>query len=128
MINLVTTIFIRRQIMNEFVKTLKYFITFNGRATRKEYWTFMLLNIVIVYSLILLPMLKIQMLSIMCAWCLIIYGFIIIIPLITVSVRRLHDTGKSGWWYFINFIPYIGFIYFLVLMLQKSDVGTNRYD
>jgi uncharacterized membrane protein YhaH (DUF805 family) len=114
--------------MEECVRTLKHFTTFNGRATRKEYWTFILLNTVVIYSLVLLPMFEIQMLSTMCAWCFIIYGFIIIIPLITVSVRRLHDIGKSGWWYFVNFIPYVGFIVFLVFMLQRSDVGINRYD
>jgi uncharacterized membrane protein YhaH (DUF805 family) len=44
-----------------------------------------------------------------------------------VTVRRLHDTGKSGWWMLINLIPLIGFIVFLVFMFQDSQMGDNEY-
>lgn len=114
--------------MKDYLKVLRNYATFSGRATRREYWTFMLLSMVIYLSLILLPMSEIQVLSTVCAWCGLFYSVIIIIPMTSVSVRRLHDTGRNGWWYFINLIPYIGFVVFLVFMLQKSDVGPNDYD
>ena len=114
--------------MKEFIKTLKDYISFNGRTTRKDYWLFILFNTTVVLSLMLLPMLKIQILVSMCIWCLFFYTIIITIPAISISIRRLHDIGKSGLWYFINFVPCIGLIVFIAFMLRKGDIGPNEYD
>jgi uncharacterized membrane protein YhaH (DUF805 family) len=56
-----------------------------------------------------------------------IYFVVSIIPSIAVTVRRLHDTNKSGWWYFINFVPFIGPIWLFILMVQEGNVGDNQY-
>ncbi len=56
-----------------------------------------------------------------------LYGLGVFIPSLAVSVRRLHDTNRSGWWVLINFIPIIGFIVFIVFMVQDSQPGTNQY-
>ena len=114
--------------MKEFIKTLKDYISFNGRTTRKDYWLFILFNTTVVLSLMLLPMLKIQILASMCIWCLFFYTIIITIPAISISIRRLHDIGKSGLWYFINFVPCIGLIVFIAFMLRKGDIDPNEYD
>ncbi|HEX8209800.1 MAG TPA: DUF805 domain-containing protein [Longimicrobium sp.] len=55
------------------------------------------------------------------------YSLAAFIPGLSVTVRRLHDTGKSGWWMLINLIPLIGFIVFLVFMFQDSQMGDNEY-
>ncbi|KYK95044.1 DUF805 domain-containing protein, partial [Aggregatibacter actinomycetemcomitans] len=56
-----------------------------------------------------------------------VYGFGVIIPYIAVTVRRLHDTDRSGWWILISFIPLVGSIVLLVFMCFDSQPGTNRF-
>lgn len=113
--------------MNYFFDILrnKYFL-FDGRATRAEYWsyTLTLLGIYILVSVlggILLPE------SVMALVTSIIF-IGTFIPGLGVSVRRMHDINKSGWWIFITLIPIIGSIWFLILTLQKSWPGPTEYD
>lgn len=56
-----------------------------------------------------------------------LYSFAILIPAIAVSIRRLHDTGRSGWWFLICFIPLIGTIVLFVFMVLDSEPGENQY-
>ena len=56
-----------------------------------------------------------------------VYGLFTFLPGLAVLVRRLHDVGKSGWWYFIVFIPIIGVIWLLVLLATDSNPGSNEY-
>jgi uncharacterized membrane protein YhaH (DUF805 family) len=56
-----------------------------------------------------------------------IYAFAILIPGLAVTVRRLHDTGHPGWWYFISLIPIVGSIILLVLLATDSDSEENRF-
>ncbi len=56
-----------------------------------------------------------------------LYGLVVLIPAIAVSVRRLHDTDRTGWWILIGFIPVIGAIVLLVFMLLEGDSGDNQY-
>lgn len=56
-----------------------------------------------------------------------VYGLAVIIPSIAVAVRRLHDIGKSGAWFFISLIPYIGTIWLLVLLCLEGEEGENQY-
>lgn len=51
----------------------------------------------------------------------------LLVPTLAVSVRRLHDIGKGGGWIFINLIPVIGSIWFLILMIKKGESITNRF-
>ena len=108
--------------MTWYIEALKKYTTFSGRSRRKEYWMFMLFNILIsiVFSLIDTLIGLNQILSG-------IYYLVIIIPSIAVAVRRLHDIGKNGWWYFIILIPIIGSIWFFVLMCKDSQYGENQY-
>jgi len=96
------------------------FANFNGRARRKEYWMFVLFNMIfstVAYGLD--NMLGTMFISG-------VYSLAVLIPLIAVSVRRLHDIGKSGWWFLLMFIPFGIFvlIYFFVL---EGDSGRNQY-
>lgn len=96
--------------MDNFIAVLKKYSDFESSSSRKEYWMFVLFNIVF-SSLASIISSKISML----------YSLFIFIPALAVTVRRLHDVGKSGWMLLIIFIPLIGSIWLLYLLLQKGD-------
>ena len=56
-----------------------------------------------------------------------IYDLLVLVPSIAVSVRRMHDTGRSGWWILINFVPLIGWIFFIVFAAEPSKIDGNLY-
>jgi uncharacterized membrane protein YhaH (DUF805 family) len=95
---------------------------FSGRARRKEYWLFTLFNIVIVIVLAALDM-AIGTGGILAG----LYELAILIPALAVTVRRLHDTGRSGWFILIGIIPIVGAIVLLVFAVQDSHSGDNAY-
>jgi uncharacterized membrane protein YhaH (DUF805 family) len=120
--------------LNWYFAALKKYVNFNGRARRKEFWIFILFNLIFFVGALFLTNLSkipsgrvgedlIPNLAIIC----LILTFIGIIPVISVTVRRLHDIGKSGWMFFISFIPLIGGIWILILMLRDSDPDENKY-
>ena len=108
--------------MNWYLEVLKKYAVFRGRARRKEYWLFILFNTIISFALILIeysvggPGIVVGL-----------YYLAVAIPSLAVLVRRLHDTNRSGWWFFINFIPLIGGIIILVFTVQDSQPDENRY-
>lgn len=114
--------------MDWYLKALKQYATFEGRARRKEYWFFALFNFLILVGLSLLDMMfgvyseevGLGLLSTL-------YWLVIIVPSIAVGVRRLHDIGKSGWWLLIGVIPLIGAIVLLVFAVLDSQPGANEY-
>ena len=107
--------------MNWYVEVLKKYVVFEGRARRKEYWYFVLISVIISIILRLIDTaIGINVLAT-------IYGLAVLLPSLGVAVRRLHDTGRSGWWIFINLIPLVGFIIWLVFMFTDSQVGENKY-
>lgn len=108
--------------MSYYLHVWKNFATFSGRARRSEYWMFFLFNTIVSMALFLVDM-ALGTIFILGG----IYGLAAIIPGVAVTVRRLHDTGKSGWWLLITFIPVIGAIAFLVFMFQDSQAGDNEY-
>ena len=91
----------------------------SGRSSRSEYWWFVLGgNLAFMLSVILAGA---------------IHSIFMILPIllmpaaITLVVRRLHDVGKSGWWWFISFVPLVGVIYLIYLFVQEGDAGGNMY-
>ncbi len=108
-----------------------HYADFKGRASRKEYWMFMLTYVVLMVIaglLIALSALFLYEGLIITLVILFMVGmFGLIIPSVAIQVRRLHDIGYSGWWYLIGFIPYIGGIIILVMSALPSEVGTNQY-
>lgn len=114
--------------MKWYLMVLKKYATFSGRARRKEYWMFTLFSIIFSYLTLaldyglfetFLPM-GIGILNV-------IYSLIVFLPGLAVTVRRLHDVGKSGWMIFILLIPVIGWIWFFVLLVKSGDSGENKY-
>lgn len=114
--------------MSWFIIALKKYATFSGRARRKEYWFFVLFYIVFAIVATLIdtttgsydPSMGIGMLGA-------ILAIGLFVPSLAVSVRRLHDTDRSGWWLLIALIPIIGAIWFIVLMVFDSTPGNNRF-
>ncbi len=111
---------------------LRDYVDFSGRASRSEYWWFQL-GVFLIVLILPLMIAGIVFWSTDIFTALIVYyilagmfSLFLIIPSLAVAVRRLHDIGRSGWWYFITFVPLIGGIWFLVLMLTGSD-EENEY-
>jgi len=114
--------------MRWYIKVFKNYAVFRGRAGLKEYWCFALFNIIINLCLALVDS-KTGNLAAEARLGLFgtIYNVVILIPTIAVSVRRLHDTNRKGWWVLLGLIPIIGTIILLVYLVQDSDPGENRY-
>jgi uncharacterized membrane protein YhaH (DUF805 family) len=114
--------------MNWYLEVLKKYATFGGRARRKEYWYYSLFNFLISIVLAVIDGVT-GTYSFEAGMGLLggIYGLAVLIPSIAVSIRRLHDTGRSGWWLLIALIPFIGAIILLVFMVQDSQPGENQY-
>ena len=114
--------------MNWYLEVLKKYAVFSGRARRKEYWFFALFNFLFAMAIGFVdglmgtfnPATGIGTLGL-------IYALAVLIPGIAVTVRRLHDTDRSGWWLLIILIPLIGAIVLLVFMVFDSKPGQNQY-
>lgn len=114
--------------MNYYLKVLQNYATFSGRARRSEYWYFVLFNIIFtVVAIILDKVLGITMQGIGYGPIYCLYALAVFLPGLAVSVRRLHDVGKSGWFFFIVLIPLLGAIWLLVLMFSDGITGENEY-
>jgi uncharacterized membrane protein YhaH (DUF805 family) len=113
--------------MDWYIAVLKKYATFSGRSRRKEYWFFALFNIIISIVLTIVDTLFGTM-SVETGLGLLsgIYSLAVLIPSVAVSIRRLHDIGRSGWWLLIAFIPLLGVLVLLVFMLQDSK-EENEY-
>jgi uncharacterized membrane protein YhaH (DUF805 family) len=114
--------------MNWYLEVLKKYAVFDGRARRKEYWFFVLFNILISMALTLIDRLTGNVdpetgIGILGG----LYAIGVMIPGMAVSVRRLHDTGRNGWWLLITFIPVAGALLFLYFMLLDSNPEGNEY-
>ncbi|HLF98613.1 MAG TPA: DUF805 domain-containing protein [Methylococcaceae bacterium] len=114
--------------MNWYIGVWKKYAVFEGRAHRTEYWMFFLFNILIGIVLAFVD-LATGTLSEETGMGLLggVYTLAVLIPSIAVSVRRLHDTGRSGWWVLVGLIPLLGVIVLLVFMVLDSEPGENSY-
>ena len=123
--------------MNWYLKVVRdNYANFNGRASRQEYWMFTLFMIIfgivaMVADNILGTVFTIgegsYSVSMGYGWIYMIFWLAMILPALAVVVRRLHDTGKSGWFYFIVLIPLVGAVWILILFCTDSNPGENNY-
>lgn len=114
--------------MNWFLEAVKKYAVFAGRARRKEFWFFVLFYLIIFFVLAFIDGMT-GSLSVETGLGLFsgIFMLAMLIPSISVSVRRLHDTNRSGWWYLIGLIPLVGGIVLLVFFVTDGTSGQNDY-
>jgi uncharacterized membrane protein YhaH (DUF805 family) len=113
--------------MNWYMKVLRNYVGFSGRARRAEFWYFALFNLIFAVILTVLD----RVLGLAGENGLgplyVIYLLAIILPSLAVEFRRLHDTDRSAWWILIAFVPIVGFIVLIVFFCQKGTAGQNKY-
>lgn len=108
--------------MNWYLTVLKRYTVFSGRAARTEFWMFALFNFIA--SIILGVVDSVLGLGALLAS---LYSLAVLLPSLGVGIRRLHDTGRSGWWLLISLVPLVGIIVLLVFTIQDSQPGDNQY-
>lgn len=111
-----------------FLQVLTKYSDFSGRSRRKEYWYFILVSLLISIPLLIIDNMtgtfNAQVgLGLLSG----IFSLAILFPSVAVTVRRLHDTGRSGWWFLIAFVPIVGDIVLIVFMVLDSQPGANEY-
>jgi uncharacterized membrane protein YhaH (DUF805 family) len=125
------------QFNNYFIDVIKSkYAQFSGRAPRREYWYFLLFSIIIGFVLGIVDAVAGTMLTlgtdpmgqpILMGMLGMIFNLALLIPSIAIGIRRLHDTGKSGWWLLIGFIPILGALVLLFFFVTPSQEGDNDY-
>ena len=127
-------------LLSAYKSMFRKYAQFKGRSRRSEYWYATLANVILVFLMYIIMMpgfvsvanygtvsdLQATTMAIV-SIIMILYSFAIIIPSLAMGVRRLHDTGKSGWYTLLGLIPYIGSIILIVFMAQDSQRGANQY-
>jgi len=104
-----------------YVEALHKYARFGGRSRRKEYWFFALFNFLIGLALGVVDVFAgLGFISL-------VFALAVFLLALAVTIRRLHDTGRSGWWVLFSFVPVIGFLVLLFFMVQDSEAGANRY-
>jgi uncharacterized membrane protein YhaH (DUF805 family) len=110
--------------VSSYLSAFKNYANFSGRTRRRDYWLFVLVHLAVAL-VSLLPAMLGDGLPFMIPFYL--YFLATLVPVLALIVRRLHDTGKSGWWYLVNFVPLVGEIVFIVFMCIEGEYGPNRY-
>ncbi|RLV61655.1 DUF805 domain-containing protein [Parashewanella curva] len=106
--------------MEHFIGCLKKYADFSGRARRQEYWMFILFYLIFYVVLAVVD-------GLMGTWILTtVLSLGLLVPSLAVGARRLHDTGRSGWWLLIGLIPLIGSIVLLIFFVMDSH-DDNEY-
>jgi uncharacterized membrane protein YhaH (DUF805 family) len=121
--------------MKYYLDVIKNYVKFDGRARRKEYWMFVLFNVIFSFVASIIDSVagltytssgnsygyaSVGIISSL-------YSLAVLLPTIGVGIRRLHDIGKSGWWLLISLVPLAGPIWLLVLLATNGVVGENQY-
>ena len=113
--------------MEWYLKVINSYFDFNGRSRRMEYWMFILINSIISVFCFLLDSILGTVWSIGYGPIYIGYGLAVFVPSLAVTIRRLHDIGKSGWYYLLVIIPIIGPIWLIILFVTEGEQGDNKY-
>ncbi len=122
--------------MKYYLKALQNYTEFSGRSTRSEYWFFVLFNFIFAITAMIIDNIlgttfKMDTINgamiIPYGYIYLLYALAVFLPSLALTVRRLHDVGKSGWFILIGLIPIVGAIWLLVLMVTDSDPRDNEY-
>lgn len=114
--------------MRWFLKVLSQYADFSGRARRAEYWYFVLVCVLISIPLLVLDfMFELYSHAAGIGALSGLFLLFMLVPSVAVGVRRLHDTGRSGWWWLINLVPFIGPFIIIVLCIERGQSFVNRF-
>jgi uncharacterized membrane protein YhaH (DUF805 family) len=113
--------------MSWYLATLKKYATFGGRARRKEYWMFSLFNFIFAFCIGFAEVMMGMGGESAVGPASLLFAVAVTIPGIAVMVRRLHDTDRSGWWFWVALVPVLGTLALLYFMLQEGTKGGNQY-
>ncbi len=113
--------------MNWYLQALKKYADFSGRARRREYWFYILFYVIILVVLTICDTIIGTTMGSGVGILTLIYLLAVLIPTLAVTVRRLHDTGRSGWWILIQLVPIVGVFILLYFLVSDSNPGTNAY-
>ena len=114
--------------MKWFLKVLRQYADFEGRASREEYWMFVLFNFIFSFVFSLIGVALVAATEKTGAAILpYLYVFVVLIPGLAVTIRRLHDTGRSAWFLLVSLIPIIGSIWLFITTILDGTPGENRY-
>jgi len=113
----------------------QHYLDFKGRASRSEFWYFVLFNLLVTLVLMLIdnflinqPLLHMTPEEASRGGILqVVYSLAVFLPTLALSVRRLHDIGKSGWWMLLSFVPIIGPLVLLIFWILPSKESDNPY-
>jgi uncharacterized membrane protein YhaH (DUF805 family) len=109
--------------MHWFIDPVKnHYVDFEGRASRQQFWMFILLYVVFAIALAMVEV-AVGLDDILTS----IYGLVLFLPYLGLAVRRLHDINRSGWWILIGLVPLVGFIVLLVFYVKQGDSEANQY-
>jgi uncharacterized membrane protein YhaH (DUF805 family) len=107
--------------MHGYLEAWRKYAVFSGRASRSEYWSFVLINVLISAALVAVDSAVGSRLPD------VLYGLAMIVPSLAVGCRRLHDTDRTGWWQLLAIIPVLGWIALIVLQSLDGTHGTNKH-
>lgn len=114
--------------MQWYLKVLRQYVDFQGRARRTEFWMFTLFSVLISIVLGIIDGLAgLQIGAIGIGVLGLIYSLFVLLPSLAVTVRRLHDTDRSGWWILIGLVPFVGIIVLIVFEVLEGSRGGNRF-
>jgi len=114
--------------MNWYLKVVRdNYANFQGRATRKEYWMFVLFNILFGFSAMILDNILFGYKYDSLGFIWLLYVLAIFIPSLGVTIRRLHDTDRTAWWLLFGIIPLVGPLVLLIFVCTDSTQGNNKY-
>jgi uncharacterized membrane protein YhaH (DUF805 family) len=108
--------------MNWYLEVLKKYAVFDGRSRRREFWYFVLFSSIVAIALMIIDITAGTHYAFLGIYCL-----AVLLPGLGVSIRRLHDTNRSGWWVLVNLYPAVGQMFFILFTAAESDVGENQY-
>ena len=118
--------------MRWILRPWRQFFSFSGRATRREYWLFQV-QLIVLYVAMLLAVgalggaVQSEASDSILGFAMIPAILFYLIGSLSSGVRRIHDHDKSGWLFLLSFVPFIGWIFFLIMMLTPGTRGTNSY-
>jgi len=119
-----------------YLQVVTKYAKFKGRAQKKEFWAYSFLNLVFLVAAMIMDLLlkttfKIETnqgdITMPFGYMFLTYTLVMTIPWIAVSVRRLHDTGRSGWMLLVLLIPVLGIVWLFDLLLSDGTPGKNRF-